>query len=242
MRARPPPALAARTAAPGSDDTTMTDPDGRVPEETTEPGADAAAEAAAIGEADDEGLDEVDAGAVGFDEDEADEEGDEGEEGEEGEAEAASAAVPGTAGAVAAGARGAGRRVGRRAAAEPEHVQTASERAVHIDDRISKIFVLGVAAVFGLIFLNALLLGTGGLFASKPVPTAVPAASAVPSASPAPSASPVPSASPAPSVSPAASGSPAASASPAASGSAAPSAAPTAAPSASASASATPAP
>jgi len=60
--------------------------------------------------------------------------------------------APGAAGAAAVAA--ASRRPTRRGAAEAAHVPTASERAVHIDDRISKIFVAGVAIVFGLIFMN----------------------------------------------------------------------------------------
>jgi hypothetical protein len=66
---------------------------------------------------------------------------------------------------------------------------TPSEQAVHIDDRISKLFVTAAVLVFVLIFLNAILLGHGGAFAPKPTPTPTPAATATPSPSPSSSAS-----------------------------------------------------
>jgi len=105
------------------------------------------------------------------------------------------------------------RSVDRRAGRMPPQpaAATPSDVAVHIDDRISKIFVLVTVAIFVLILLNGLLLGHGGLLASKPTPTPVASESTAPSSS----------ASPAVSESPAASGSPAASESPAASGAAA---------------------
>ncbi len=98
---------------------------------------------------------------------------------------------------------------------------TASDVAVHIDDRVSKGFVIAVAALFVLAFLYPLFLGHGGLFTPivTPAPTAVPAIETPP-----PTASPAPSATA--SASPAVSGSPAASA--AASTSPAPSASATA--------------
>ncbi len=188
----------------------MTDPDGRAPEETTEPGADTAgpAEAAASDAADAEGLDEgaADAEDAGFDEAEEDEADFEDELGEEVGA-APAAAFPGVKTATTAGTGGAGRRFGRRSAAEPEHAQTASERAVHIDDRISKVFVLGIAAIFVLIFLNALLVGKGGLLTPVATPTPIPSATAAPSASPVASTTPAPSASPAATAAPTASAS-----------------------------------
>jgi hypothetical protein len=101
------------------------------------------------------------------------------------------------------------RRPSRPAAPGP----TPSEQAVRIDDRVSQVFVFVTAALFVLIFLNALLLGRGGTFSSTPIPS--------PSASVA--------VSPSSGASPAASGSPGASGSvgptPGASGSVAPSAA-----------------
>ena len=55
-------------------------------------------------------------------------------------------------------------------------MQTISERAVHIDDRISKVFVIAIAVIFGLIFLNALFLGKGGLFTPVATPAPIPVA------------------------------------------------------------------
>jgi hypothetical protein len=82
-------------------------------------------------------------------------------------------------------------------------VASPSEQAVHIDDRISKLFVAGTVAVFVLIFLNGLLLGRGGALVPEPTPTPVPSVTAAPSASPSASGSASPgassSASPAPS-------------------------------------------
>jgi hypothetical protein len=79
---------------------------------------------------------------------------------------------------------------------------SASEIAVHIDDRISAIFVLAVIAVFIGILLYGLLAGSGGVLtppspSPSPIPSAAPSASPSPSA--APSASPSPSAAPSPS-------------------------------------------
>ena len=65
--------------------------------------------------------------------------------------------------------------------ATPARVQTASDIAVHVDDRVSAIFVIGVIAVFVLIFLNALVLGKGGFL--TPLPTPKPVASLAPAAS-----------------------------------------------------------
>jgi hypothetical protein len=133
-------------------------------------------------------------------------------------------------GRESAASRGEGRNSGRgargsREPAVPQRAQTASDIAVHVDDRASAIFVIAVIAVFVLILLNAVVLGKGGLLtpipSPKPIPSLVPGTQAPP-----PSASA--SASPSGSVAPAASGSstPSGSASPSATGSAAPSATP----------------
>ena len=117
---------------------------------------------------------------------------------------------------------------GGREPATPARVQTASDIAVHVDDRASAIFVIGVIAVFVLIFLNALVLGKGGFLTPiptpKPVASLAPAASAAPSAVASPAASAPASAAPSGSVSP--SPSPSASASPAASATPKPTASP----------------
>lgn len=112
------------------------------------------------------------------------------------------------------------RRAGRAPAPPP--LPTPSDQAVHIDDRISKIFVLAAVGVFVLIILNGLLLGRGGTLSASPSPSPVASVSASPAASTSPSSS----------ASPAASGSAGPSGSPAASGSAAP-ASPSASPAAS---------
>ncbi len=50
--------------------------------------------------------------------------------------------------------------------------------------------MIAIAVVFGLIFLNALFLGKGGLFAPVPTPAPIPVVTPAPSASPAASAPP----------------------------------------------------
>ena len=133
-------------------------------------------------------------------------------------------------GRESATSRGEGRNFGRgargnREPAVPQRAQTASDIAVHVDDRASAIFVIGVIAVFVLILLNAVVLGKGGLL--TPIPSPTPFPSLVPGTQAPPPSAPA-SASPSGSVAPAASGSatPSSSASPSATGSAAPSATP----------------
>jgi hypothetical protein len=91
---------------------------------------------------------------------------------------------------------GGARRAGRRGQPQIGRLPTPSESAVRIDDRISQVFVIGIAVAFGLIFLNALLLGQGGLLAPPPAPPATPPAVATPT--PTPAASPTPIATPTP--------------------------------------------
>ncbi len=74
----------------------------------------------------------------------------------------------------------------RSAAASASRAPSPSEVAVHVREDVSKYFVIAVAVVFSLIFLNAMLLGTGGLLRPLATPTPEPSASA--SASPAASA------------------------------------------------------
>ncbi|HEY5496260.1 MAG TPA: hypothetical protein VIK16_06335 [Candidatus Limnocylindrales bacterium] len=136
---------------------------------------------------------------------------------EDEEVAAGAVAVPTTAraGRASATSRGPGRGPrGNRGPAAPARVPTASDIAVHIDDRASAIFVIAAIAIFVLIFLNALVLGKGGLL--TPIATAAPVVIA-PAASVEPSASASPAASASPGASAPASGSPAPSASPAAS-------------------------
>jgi hypothetical protein len=136
------------------------------------------------------------------------------------EAAAASEAIDAgpLAGADAAGIAAGGRRRATAAAA----TSAVPERAIRVDDRISKAFVLLTVAVFAAILLNAVFLGVGGVFTPyvSPSPELSASPSAAVSASPsasvsvspsgsgsaAPSASgsvaPSPSASPAPSTAP----------------------------------------
>jgi hypothetical protein len=162
----------------------------------------------------------------------------EGEDEGPGEDEVPAAVVAPTrtrAGRESATSRGGGRGTrGKREPAVPERMQTASDIAVHVDDRASAIFVIGVIGVFALIFLYAVLLGKGGIL--TPLPTRAPIASPAP----VPSASAVASAGPSASASPTASAS--ASASPSASASSSVFASPSASPSAGATATPSPTP
>jgi hypothetical protein len=128
---------------------------------------------------------------------------------------AGAAAVASTtprAGRASAASRATGRGPrGLRGPATPARAQTASDIAVHVDDRASGIFVIGVIAIFVLIFLNAVVLGKGGFL--TPIPTPRPVASAAPAASVAPIASASPAASPQASAAPSATAGPSAAAS-----------------------------
>jgi hypothetical protein len=125
--------------------------------------------------------------------------------------------------ATAAGARRRGAPAAGAAAAIPE-------RAIRVDDRISKVFVLLTVGIFAVILLNGVFFGVGGVFTPfvSPTPQLTASPSVSVSASPSASGSVAPSASG--SVAPSASGSVAPSASgsvaPSASGSVAPSASP----------------
>lgn len=136
-----------------------------------------------------------------------------------------------------------GRVEGRAAAAAP--AAPVPERAIRIDDRISKVFVLVTLLAFALILANGLFFGVGGVFrpyvSPSPPPSELPSPSASGSASPSSSASPSGSGSASPSVSASPSGSAGASGSAAPSSSvSAPSSSASAAPSNSASASPSP--
>jgi len=92
----------------------------------------------------------------------------------------------------------------RRALRAAERSQIQIDPALRIHDRASSLFVLLAVAVFGLILLNGIVLGTGGLLTPIPTPTVVPSITpgpsptAVPSATPAASATAAPSGSTAP--------------------------------------------
>src|ERR1700690_1416655 len=160
----------------------------------------------------DDALDEEDVAGEGAETDEGD-----GEEAEEpakgvlgkGQAAKGAAATTERRGRESAASRGEGRSAGRgsranREPAVPQRAQTASDIAVHIDDRASAIFVIGVIAVFVLILLNAVVLGKGGLLTPLPSPTPIP--SLVPGTQAPPPTSGPASAAPSGSVAPGASG------------------------------------
>jgi hypothetical protein len=123
------------------------------------------------------------------------------------DAEADDEVLEAGAGGAAAAARG--QRLGGRFARTPAAALTPSERAVHISDRASQVFVLAATLTFIGILVYALAGGAGGFF--TPVATPSPSVEVSESPSASPSASP--------SVSPSSS----ASGSPSASGSASPS-------------------
>jgi hypothetical protein len=132
--------------------------------------------------------------------------------------------------APARGGRGGAAAAGRTAPAGP----SVAERAVHLEDRASAIFVLAIVATFVGILLYGMLAGGAGFFTPLPTPSPTPTEEPIPSESPSGSPSASPSTSPAasPSGSPGASGSGAPSGSPGASPSGSPGASPSAAPSA----------
>jgi hypothetical protein len=139
--------------------------------------------------------------------------------------------------AVAAGAATAATGASRAAKGQakgPAAVPTVSDKAVHVDDRASALFVIAVVGLFVAIFGYALLFGYSGL-ASGLFPNATPTPAVEVSESPAVSESASPSASESTAASPSASASPAASEAPSASPSASPAASAEASPSPSAS-------
>jgi hypothetical protein len=107
----------------------------------------------------------------------------------------------------------------RRGVAQPT-VAAVAEPAIRIKDRASSLFVIVTVAAFVLIFLNALLLGNGGVFnpyvppTEPPTPSIVESPSASGSAAPSGSALPSGSASPSGTVAPSGSVAPSPSAAP----------------------------
>ena len=79
---------------------------------------------------------------------------------------------------------------GRGTTTAASRAPSPSEIAVHVKDDVSKWFVIGTVAVFVLILLNGILLGSGGLLRPLPTPTPSASPSASPSAGPSGSASP----------------------------------------------------
>lgn len=84
----------------------------------------------------------------------------------------------------------------RSAATSASRAPSPSEVAVHVREDVSKYFVIAVALVFLLIFLNAMLLGTGGLLRPLATPTPEPSPSASTSSSASPGASTSPTTAP----------------------------------------------
>ena len=86
-----------------------------------------------------------------------------------------------------------------------------SEIAVHVRENVSRAFVMAAVAIYIVILLNAIFLGTGGVLRPLPTPTPTPTESPSTSPSASVSASPAASSSGSAPASPAASGSPSAS-------------------------------
>src|SRR5919197_489629 len=85
------------------------------------------------------------------------------------------------------GPTAAGTAVGARGPRRPAPVARSSAPAVppsglavHIDDRVSKVFVIGSVVVFVLILLNGVLLGSGGFLSATATPPPSSAASPPP--------------------------------------------------------------
>lgn len=121
--------------------------------------------------------------------------------------EVAGEAVPPTATTTVERRTSAARR--RTPGKQPTRAPSPSEIAVHVRENVSRAFVIAAVAIYILILLNAIFLGTGGIF--RPLPTATPTPSESPSASPSGSGSSSPATSPSASSSPSAGASPSAS-------------------------------
>ena len=78
----------------------------------------------------------------------------------------------------------------RRALRTAGQAQIPIDESLRIKDRASAVFVLVAVLVFGLIFLNGVVLGHGGFLTPVPTPTAIPTLAPSPSATVAPSVSP----------------------------------------------------
>ena len=97
------------------------------------------------------------------------------------EEEGAASSVAARAAVGAVGARSTRTRVGRTAS---EALPTPSDAAVHVDDRLSALFVLGITGAFVLVLLYGMFLGAGGFLTAKPSPSPSPSPVASESASP----------------------------------------------------------
>ena len=203
-------------SSPRSDDTPVTEPRDRAPDDDLD------AEDVATDDVEDERDDlDLEDGVDDLEDDGIDDEGDDLDAGDEAEVDDYEAAVREIAGeaAPAAAATAAERRSSaarrRTPGKQASRAPTPSEVAVHVRENVSRTFVIAAVAVYIVILLNGIFLGTGGVF--RPLPTPTPTPSESPSASPSSSASPSASASASPTTSASASPSASAPASPSAS-------------------------
>jgi len=206
-------------SSPRSDDTPVTEPRDRAPDDDLD------SEDVATDDVEDErddldledGVDDLEDAGI----DDIDDEGDDLDAGDEAEVDDYDAAVREIAGeaAPAAAATAAERRSSaarrRTPGKQTSQAPTPSEVAVHVRENVSRTFVIAAVAIYIVILLNAIFLGTGGVF--RPLPTPTPTPTESPSASPASSASPSTSASVSPTTSASTSPSASAAASPSAS-------------------------
>jgi len=206
-------------SSPRSDDTPVTEPRDRAPDDDLD------SEDVATDDVEDErddldledGVDDLEDAGI----DHIDDEGDDLDAGDEAEVDDYDAAVREIAGeaAPAAAATAAERRSSaarrRTPGKQASRAPTPSEVAVHVRENVSRTFVIAAVAIYIVILLNGIFLGTGGVF--RPLPTPAPTPSESPSASPSSSASPSASTSASPTTSAPASPSTSAPASPSAS-------------------------
>ena len=118
----------------------------------------------------------------------------------------------------------------RRAVTREERVRTAEEELPYIDDRVSKVWVALIVAVFAGILLFGVLFGRAGMLTTTPSPTATPIPSPSPTATATTPPTPSPVSSPTPEVSPSPESSPSPAGSPSPTGSPSPAGSPTATP------------
>ena len=194
----------------------MTEPRDRAPDDDLD------SEDVATDDVEDERDDlDLEDGVDDLEDDGIDDEGDDLDAGDEAEVDDYDAAVREIAGeaAPAAAATAAERRSSaarrRTPGKQASRAPTPSEVAVHVRENVSRTFVIAAVAIYIVILLNGIFLGTGGVF--RPLPTPAPTPSESPSASPSSSASPSASASASPTTSAPASPSASAPASPSAS-------------------------
>ena len=144
----------------------MTDPRDRAPEEPLEPVDDDIDDIDDDIDEDGERIDDADINAI--DDDLADDDAVEAVD----DYDAAVQEISGEGVAPAAGPSAGERRAAqRRGSTKATRAPSPSEVAVHVREDVSKFFVIATVAVFVLILLNGLLLGTGGLLRPLATPT-----------------------------------------------------------------------